>query len=366
MKKFLFALALIFAGQTFAAGTVLKTIGDVSFNNMVINGGDLYSQRAASASVGTSLAYQAQDRFSFIKSGTCAPTVSTNTTVLRTGARSNATKKFTWTSASCDFVGMRHKWEAAQIFPLIGQKVSISFWVYFNTVSGLHSVDAIHVVDAAPSAVDNWATQTAFLGGNVITTIPSSAITAGVWKQVTASWTVPITVGAYNTTNGYGFDIELDWDSATAVAPNVYVAEIQVNEGPSVTPFRLAGGTVGGELALAQRYAYKISNNGNSSYPLATGWAISTSAAIAFVPLPVSMRIIPTTLLTTGTASDYRTYDGTATCQLTSVPTISANSFVNLAQINLTCSSASMTAFRPYQLVPNASAVAYLLFDAEL
>jgi hypothetical protein len=63
-----------------------------------------------------------------------------------------------------------------------------------------------------------------------------------------------------------------------------------LNEGYTAAPFRRAGGTIGAELQLCQRYYSTLTSTGNSTLPGVTGYATSGSVMNWQFLLPVPMR----------------------------------------------------------------------------
>ena len=81
---------------------------------------------------------------------------------------------------------------------------------------------------------------------------------------------------------------------------------MQIEIGNTATPFSRAGGSIGGELALCQRYFYKVYSSASSSIneKIAIGQATSGTTAIYQIPLPITMRIAPSgTIASLGASS---------------------------------------------------------------
>lgn len=137
---------------------------------------------------------------------------------------------------------------------------------------------------------------------------------------------------------------------------------IQAEAGSAPTPFSLASGTLQGELAACQRYYYRITSGGAGSR-FANLACDSTTVTEAVIPFPVTMRIAPTALEQSGTASDYSVRTAGATITASAVPTwLAANTFngsVNLAVASGLVAGAAGT-LRP------ANSNAYLAWSAEL
>lgn len=270
--------------------------------NYVIGGGFEFMQRG-NVAVSTSDAY-VFDRFAAKKSGTCTGATSNGSSGgLRTGARTRFIGQLTFTSSACNWIYIQHRLEAIEVRKLIGKTVTIGFWMHITTLSGLDPTGAVTFADAAPSAIDNWASYTT----NVTKTWLPAEFTAATWKYLTYTFTVPTTVGANATSNGYGFQIRFQWDNATPVAPTVSFGEIMLNEGPIPQLFKLAGGDIQGEAAKAQRYFQRYDfaySNGQ-----VMGWCRAWASNEAYCTLP-------TTVPQRVNAISNVTLSGTGACRL--------------------------------------------------
>ena len=92
---------------------------------------------------------------------------------------------------------------------------------------------------------------------------------------------------------------------------------VQVEAGSVATPFTTATGTIQGELAACQRYYYRAKAGTQSLF--GGGQAYTTTNSTIIVPYPVQMRITPTALEQSGTASDYGVYAANGTLPICSV-----------------------------------------------
>jgi hypothetical protein len=138
----------------------------------------------------------------------------------------------------------------------------------------------------------------------------------------------------------------------------------QLEYGSKATPFQTAsGGSIQGELAMCQRYYYRLTQL--NTKPLAYGANSTTSVHRSYLYFPVEMRIAPSSLEQTGTASDYGINQfsvGVSTC--TAVVTFFEAS-TRFALVSNTLAAATLTLFQPGGIRANADG-AYLGWSAEL
>ena len=157
-----------------------------------------------------------------------------------------------------------------------------------------------------------------------------------------------------------GFLIGYAGASGTAGANDwIEYEQMQFEIGDVATPFSRAGGSIGGELALCQRYYFRTT--GGSGYqPVCNGFASSSTNVMGYVQYPVTMRATPSAIeyatlqcndSTTGTAVSAVAFSGTEVGP-------------SAATLNFTCGS--MTTFRPVKVLQSNSASGYLALSAEL
>ena len=138
-----------------------------------------------------------------------------------------------------------------------------------------------------------------------------------------------------------------------------YITGVQLEKGSTATSFDYR--PYGTELALCQRYYYKISGTGSN--PFAAGGALSTTSTRVQGSFPVSLRISPTALEQTGTSGNYQLILAGSAVALTSGPT-----FDDASQNTFSVSvgySAAGSAGQAGWLRCNSTA-AYLAWSAEL
>jgi hypothetical protein len=195
----------------------------------------------------------------------------------------------------------------------------------------------------------------------VSTTVGTASVTTS-WARYSVSVAIPSISGK---TIGAGSNLEIALSYPAAVMTNDFWG-VQVEAGSVATPFTTASGSIGGELALCQRYYFRASgasvsdNYGSMSvFGLATG---TTSTTFAY-QLPITMR-------TGATSVDYANlslYGGGATgAGFLSVSAATLQrSTPNFAELSLT-NSGTATTGAVYRIQNNNSSGSYLGFSAEL
>ena len=138
-----------------------------------------------------------------------------------------------------------------------------------------------------------------------------------------------------------------------------YVTGVQLEAGSTATSFDYR--PYGTELALCQRYYYRITSSATASR-LGIGYNQTTTQMNGLNNFPVTMRTSPTALEQSGTAADYTVFTaGTTVCS--SVPTFNiATTFA--AETLFTVASGLTVGQGAAQRAANATA--YLGWSAEL
>jgi hypothetical protein len=150
--------------------------------------------------------------------------------------------------------------------------------------------------------------------------------------------------------------VQLDWTpSGTAGAADYAdITGVQLEQNTQPTPFEQR--PIGVELALCQRYYYRAVA-GTQYGIMAMGSAQTTTFIVAVVHVPVSFRVVPTSLETSNIicTDGANNITGTLAFFRTTRNTISIGS---------TCTGA--TQFRPYFLVESVDGTGYVAASAEL
>jgi hypothetical protein len=123
----------------------------------------------------------------------------------------------------------------------------------------------------------------------------------GSTLNITTSWarySVTATMASVTgKTIGAGSYAQWIMRFAAATAQTIDIWGVQLEYGSKATPFETAsGGSPQAELAMCQRYYMRFANTGAAGGYPAIGASQSASSVYFYMPLPVQMRAIPTTL----------------------------------------------------------------------
>lgn len=312
------------------------------FKNKII-GGDFGTnpwQRGTSGS--TSGAYLA-DRFVNLSTGT-APFTFQRSTSAPAGFK-NSLQLYATSITNAQYLRAFQNIESVNSLPLVGETITVSFYARASEASN------VTVFLGYPSVVDTFSTIE----------VPHSASIAITDSWARYSYTVTLAASASGYTAANGLRLILSYSPATTGAREVYFAGIQLEKGSVATSFE--NRSVGQELALCQRYYYRLTA-ASAALSFASAFNDSTTVAIGDTAFPVTMRSAPSALEQDGTATDYRVrITGSADVACSAVPTFSAAT-PWCASTAFTV-AAGLTAGQASQL-RSAAANAYLGWSAEL
>jgi hypothetical protein len=353
-----------------------NSASSMGFKNRIINGAMVIDQRNAGASVtipATTVIYTLDRWFAYATQASkftiqqnagsvTPPSGFSNYLGCTVGASANVTVGTTDTFTVRQYIeGFNTAdlaWGTAS-----AATVTLSFWVRSSltgTFSGALANgggNRSYPFTYTISSANTWEQKSVTIAGDTTGTWATNN-TAGVnlyWNLGTGS-TYSTTAGAWAAGNyvaSTGSVSPITTNSATW-----YITGVQLEKGSTATSFDYR--PYGTELALCQRYYYKISGSAGRQ---GVGYAKTTTTADVAVSFPVTMRTNPSALEQSGTASDYLiAYQNTATA-CSSVPTFT-NASVILGIVNYTV-SAVLTAGNALTAGAN-SANSYLAWSAEL
>jgi len=313
-----------------------------NFKNIVINGAMQVAQRGTSlASITTPGTFGPLDRFPFGPTNMGTWTMSQESDGPTGSGLTKSLKVLCTTAdaspAAADIINLQTRFEGQNVQQIAkgtssAKQLTLSFWVKANVtgtyIAELRDIDNTRQVSAAY-------------------TISASA----TWEKKTITYPAD-TTGILNNDNndslriiwylGAGSDrtsgiLNTVWNSVTnanvavgqtnlAAATDNYwqITGVQLEVGSVATEFEFKPADV--ELAQCQRYYYRLFPAATDK-PLAFGGIFNTTTARTVVHFPVEMRIAPTAVETTGTASHYSiTNPGIANVVCNAVPAFSTAS----------------------------------------
>jgi hypothetical protein len=361
---------------TRASAAVIKTEELVNNRNKIINGAMEIAQRGTEAVTGSADNKYPVDRFGTQKVGiasggytaqqsSIAPNGFVNSVAITVTSSSSVTG--TDRATFFQFVeGLNCSdlnWGTAN-----AKTVTLSFWVRssltgtFGGAVNNSDVNRTYPFTYSISATNTWEQKSVTIPGD----------TSGTWlttNGVGVRIYFGIGVGP-DRTGTAGSWAGADYRSATG-ATNIigtngatwYITGVQLEVGSVATPFERR--PYGMELQLCQRYYYKITQSTSNAYFPSVGLCRTTTSSRNSIQFPVLMRTVPTSLETTGTASDYRLYFAGTASDCSVVPAIS-DTTTDGGIITVTVAS-GLTAGQASIIASGTSATnSYLAWSAEL
>jgi len=243
-------------------------------------------------------------------------------------------------TASGNYGALQTKLEDVRLFA--GQTITLSYWA---------KADA--TFSNTPSVSQNFGS-----GGS------GGVGTNGTTHNITTTWTryssvinVPSISGKTIGTSSF-FMLQPILIESTG-ARTIDIWGVQVEIGSTLTAFQTASGSVQGELALCQRYFYRMGGLINYEY-FGIGTSVSAGTAIGYISPKVTLRGTPT--LTFTTASNYRVVEGTSSTTATSVNAeeLSANN------VSYAFNASGFTIGRATRMISNNTTNGYIDISAEL
>ena len=344
------------------------------FRNRIINGAMVIDQRNAGASVTPTDGQYVVDRFScrLTQSSKYSAQQNAGSVTPPAGFQNyiGATSLSAYSVTSSDNFQFQHRVEGYNMADLdwgsaSAKTITLSFWVR-SSLTGTFGGSLMNA------------------DGNRAYPFTYSISSANTWEQKSVT-IAGDTSGTWNKTNGRGVEINFSlgagssqsgtagawagtaYFSATGATSVVgtngatfYITGVQLEVGSTATSFDYR--PYGTELALCQRYYYKIKSLG-SGYDYALGYAVSSTVYRDFTPFPVTMRTNPTSLEQTGTASDYSVRAPASTVTCSAVP-FYYGGITNGAITEYTVASGLTTGQGSSSRFPNVNG--YVAWSAEL
>ena len=263
-----------------------------------------------------------------------------------------ARNKRTLSSTSTAAIAFQQSFETINSIPFMGKTITFSFYARAGAnYSAASNLLNYYVVTGTGTDQNIGGTYT-----GVAYPINTTATLTTTWQRFSATGTL----SSSGTEMAFYFS---QTPVGTAGANDYYeVTGVQIDIGSVALPFRTYAATIQGELAACQRYYWRQTADATALYAhLGYARGDSGTVAIGDVPLPVTMRVTPTSI-------DFSTIavtDGAAVYAATAAALTGNQNNAKFAAFQLTFAS-GVTAFRYYYVVSNNSASGYLGFSAEL
>jgi len=175
------------------------------------------------------------------------------------------------------------------------------------------------------------------------------------WERYTFTFTVA------NNANATNILAELLlYKGSVSSGTTMKIAGVQLEAGNVATPFQTASGSIGGELALCQRYFWRASAAAGDNILSQMNTAYNTSGVVAIWKSPVTMRTKPSSI----DYANLQLMDWVTATTITSA-TADANATPEFAVSVIGVSGTPLTQFRPYA-IRGTSSSGYVGFSAEL
>ena len=331
-----------------ASGGTGTTTGYYGFKNRIINGGMVIDQRNAGANVTATAAVYTLDRWKVAASQASKFTVQQSTDA-PSGFKNSlkVTSSSAYSVTGNDYFAMLQTIEGYNVsdlgFGAAGaSSVTFSFWVKSSLTGSFGGSLENYVQNRCysfaytVSAANTWEYKTVTAVGD--TTGTWNTDNSGgmiVWFGLGATGTRVGTAGAWGTQSGSGLQPSGTVSVVGTSGATFYITGVQLEKGSTATSFDYR--PYGTELALCQRYYYRLTQPTASSYFPVNGLCTASTLARVAATFPVTMRVVPTALDTTGTASNYAV-TSTTNINLSAVPSLN-DTTANGGIIGITVSS---------------------------
>jgi len=350
--------------------------------NLIINGDMRIAQRGTSFSL-TDDAYTL-DRWQFAvfgSSGHGTYTISQDTSDYPVGYRRSMKIDCTTadTSIATDAaIVLRYRLEGQDLQHLgfatsEAKPLMLSFWIKSNLtgtgVVNLYNVNANKHIGATYTinSAGTWEYKTILIKGDTANTFSDdneNRLEVRYYFAAGSNFSsgTQVTTWSSRTTQNDASDLTLDIGSSTSNYVNIVGVQLEV--GKVATPFEHR--SYGEELALCQRYYYRIDGNSGNNTLLCLGQGTSTANVVGNISFPVTMRERPSALDQSGTASDYLMTNSSGTAQdCTSVPVFNVKTSEYIAAV-LFASTGNSAQGEVRQLMLDNTTDSFLAWSAEL
>jgi hypothetical protein len=346
--------------------------------NLIINGAMRVAQRGTLTGLGAAQAYTSADMWKlFIETTAARVTTSVETApaAMIADGFANALKIDVTTvdssPADSDFIGVEQRFEGQNLQHLLygtagAKELTVSFW-FQSPKSGTHIVYLVQN-DGNYGCPMQFTVASADTAEKFSVTFPALT-TAGQDFDDDANFSMalgfPLMSNGYESTANQ-WNSGGTWRSTSAqqnlvdnTANDIYIAGVQLEVGSVATDFEHED--YGTTLAKCQRYVWVVPTV-NGDY-ICMGLVGSSTSTLNLLPLPVTMRAVPTLALSAGT--HFGCIEIGVATRATTALSLDGASSEQLAVLAATVSSSGM-ATGEATILSSASASATMLLTAEL
>jgi hypothetical protein len=238
---------------------------------------------------------------------------------------------------------------------LANQTVTLSFWA--KATSGTPKIGA------------NLRQEFGSGGSSGVDVTGQSATLSTSWARYSFTFTIPSisgkTIGAnsFTSTNIWfsgGSSVATSSGSVGLQSATFQVWGVQLETGSTATPFRRNANSLQGELAACQRYYYRATAAQAFSYLSLAGYADGTTLSVNGLSVPVTMRVLPTSVDYSG----IRVAQGTTNFSVSNLVLSGNSASASLPVVAAT--TTGLTSNTSYILRADNNAAAFIGISAEL
>jgi hypothetical protein len=245
-------------------------------------------------------------------------------------------------TASGNYAALQTKLEDVRLFA--GQTITLSYWAKADaTFSNTPSISQNFGSGGSGGVGTNGTTH------NITTT----------WTRYSSTITVPSISGKTIGTSSFFMLQPILLESTGARTIDIW--GVQVEAGSTATAFQTASGSVGGELALCQRYYWRTTSGTTYGYLGGDGYVYTSTNFQAKAQFPVTMRIAPTSIDFGNVAMQDASAAIFAVSAITNDTTVTTTTGAGFA-----ATISGGTTLRYGRILSNNNSAGYLGFSAEL
>jgi hypothetical protein len=257
------------------------------------------------------------------------------------------------------------------------QQVTLSFWIKSNAtktlIIELEDIDNSRYVSAScgTSSSQTWEYKTITFPADttgVLDNDNNGSLQLNIWLAGGSTYGTGGTSSPGSLSN-----LQTTWGTtASARAPGltlltttqyIQFTGVKLEVGSSATAYQFK--SYGQELGECQRYHYRITGDTYTRY--GSGFNNTTTTGQGVVFLPVTMRAAPSSITTTGTASNYAVFHGAGTITACSaVPTLGTSGVTSTTVTLVFTVASGLTAGGACQIISNNNTSVFIGFNAEL